>query len=174
MRTWIESFVIAHNLCPFAKRVMITNDVRFVVTEAVTEENLLLALQAELEFLMNDKSVETGFLIHPNVLQDFYAYNDFLDYANKLLVEMHLEGVFQIASFHPDYQFGGTDPSDVENYTNRSPFPMLHFLREENVEKAIDSYENIDQITARNTELMKKLGADKLQVIMQNCFKHDL
>lgn len=150
------------------------NNIRFVVTESATEENLLLSLQAELEFMMNDESVETGFLIHPNVLQDFYVYNEFLDYVDKLLVEMQLEGVFQIASFHPDYQFGGTQPSDVENYTNRSPFPMLHLLREERVEKAIDSYENVDLIPARNIELMNKLGKAKLNKILQSCIKVSL
>ncbi len=171
MRTWIESFVVKHNICPFAKRVLKNNDVRFVVTEATTEESLLLALQAELEFLMNNESVETGFLIHPKVLQDFYVYNEFLTYIDKLLVEMNLVGIFQIASFHPEYQFAGSEPCDVENYTNRSPFPMLHLLREEKLEDAIDNYENVEQIPSRNIELMKNMGIDKLQIIMQKCLK---
>ncbi len=162
---WVESFVVELNLCPFAKRELINNRVRFSVTEAITEEQLLETLQIELELLNNNTLIETTLLIHPRVLQDFYDYNQFLNFADSLLLEMELVGVYQIASFHPDYQFSDTNPEDVGNYTNRSPFPMLHILREESLEKAIDNYPDVDQIPSRNIELINSLGADKLEGI---------
>lgn len=170
VRQWVESVVVDLNLCPFAKRELVKNRVRFVVTEATTEEQLLMALEAELELLNSDPSVETTLLIHPKVLQDFYDYNQFLSYADGLLVQMKLEGVYQIASFHPNYQFGGTDADDVENYTNRSPYPVLHLIREESLERAIDDFPDADQIPARNIELMNSLGIDHLQALLQACF----
>ena len=166
VRLWVESFVVELNLCPFAKRELANNRVRFAVIKAVTEEQLLMALQTELELLNDDSFIETTLLIHPHVLQDFYDYNEFLSVANSLLVEMKLEGVYQIASFHPDYQFAGTIPDDVENYTNRSPYPMLHLLREDNLEKAIANYPDADQIPTRNIELMNSLGPNKVRKIL--------
>ena len=158
------------NLCPFAKRELVKNRVRFAVTQATTEEQLLTALQTELELLSRETSIETTLLIHPNVLHDFYDYNQFLSYAEELLVEMKLEGVYQIASFHPDYRFAGTEPADAENYTNRSPYPLLHLIREESLERAIAAYPDVDTIPLRNTELMNTLGEDKLQQLLQACF----
>lgn len=99
------------NLCPLAKRELVKDQVRFVTTEATTEEQLLQVLQTELELLNTEPSVETTLLIHPDVLQGFYDFNNFLDFADSLLVEMELQGIYQIASFHPDYQFGGTEPA---------------------------------------------------------------
>ena len=162
--------MIGLNLCPFAKRELLQNRVRFSVTEATTEEQLLVDLQAELELLNSDEAVETTLLIHPEVLQNFYDYNQFLNYADNLLVQMELEGVYQIASFHPDYQFSGTGPDDVENYTNRSPYPMLHLIREESLEQAIANYPDPDQIPVRNVELLKSMGREKMQVLLQACF----
>ena len=167
VQNWVESFVVDLNLCPFAKGVLADNRVRFTVTGAVTEEQLLTALQVELELLNNDPSIETTLLIHPGVLQDFYDYNQFLDSADRLLLQMKLEGVYQVASFHPDYQFGGTDPDDVENYTNRSPYPVLHLIREESLERALAEFPDADQIPARNIALMKSLGQDRLAVLTQ-------
>ena len=167
VQSWVELFVVDMNLCPFAKRVLTDNRVRFTVTDAVTEEQLLTALQAELELLNNDPSIETTLLIHPGVLQDFYDYNQFLDSADRLLLQMKLEGVYQVASFHPDYQFGGTDPDDVENYTNRSPYPVLHLIREESLERVLAEFPDADQIPARNIALMKSLGQDRLAVLTQ-------
>ena len=162
--------VVGLNLCPFAKRELVNNRVRFTVTEAETEEHLLMDLQDELEFLNSDEAIETTLLIHPNVLQDFYDYNQFQNVVDSLLEQMELNGVYQIASFHPDYQFGGTDPDDVENYTNRSPYPMLHLIREESLERVIASYPDPDQIPERNIELLKSLGRDKVQALLQACF----
>ena len=170
VRKWVEDVVVGLNLCPFAKRELVRNRVRFTVTEADTEEQLLMDIQDELELLNSDESVETTLLIHPNVLQDFYDYNQFQNYIDSLLEQLDLNGVYQIASFHPDYQFGGTDPDDVENYTNRSPYPMLHLIREESLEQAVASYPDPDQIPERNIELLKSLGREKMQALLQACF----
>jgi uncharacterized protein len=172
VRHWVENLVVGLNLCPFAKRELVKNRVRFSVTDAETEEQLLVDLQDELELLINDEAVETTLLIHPKVLQDFYDYNQFLSRTDSLLAQMGLVGVYQIASFHPDYQFGGTEPDDVENYTNRSPYPMLHLIREESLEWAIVNYPDSDQIPERNVALLKSLGRDKMQDLLQACF-HD-
>jgi len=170
VRQWVDSCVVGLNLCPFAKRELVNNRVRFSQAEATTGEQLLVALEAELELLNDDPSIETTLLIHAKVLQDFSDYNQFLNLADGLLVEMKLDGVYQVASFHPDYQFGGTDPSDAENYTNRSPYPLLHLIREESLERAIAGYPDVEQIPERNIELMNSLGSNKLAEIMQSCF----
>ena len=169
VQRWVESFVVDMNLCPYAKRELIKNRVRFALTAVETEEELLIVLQAELELLHGDSAIETTLLIHAKVLQVFDDYNQFLNHADKLLQQMGFEGVYQIASFHPHYQFGGTDPDDAENYTNRSPYPMLHIIREDSIARAIADSPNAEQIPVRNIELMNQLGQDKLQALMQAC-----
>lgn len=171
VRHWVETLVVEMNLCPFAKRELVKNRVRFTTTTATTEEQLLMALQTELETLNADPSVETTLLIHPEVLQDFYTYNRFLGDTDTLLVEMGLEGVYQIASFHPNYQFEGTKTDDAENYTNRSPYPMLHLIREESLERVIADYPDVDQIPLRNIALMNELGQGKLQALLSSCLQ---
>jgi hypothetical protein len=170
VRQWVESLVVELNLCPFAKRELAKDRVRFVVTAATTEEQLLKALQRELELLNESPAIETTLLIHAKVLQDFYDYNEFLGSADGLLVQMGLEGIYQVASFHPDYQFGGTNPDDVENYTNRSPYPLLHLLREASLERVIAESPDVDKISARNIALMNSLGREKLQALLKDCF----
>ncbi len=170
VKHWLETFVVEQNLCPFAKRELAEGRVRFAVTPAFTEEQLLLALHDELELLNTDTSVETTLLIHPGVLQRFSDYNQFLSAAEGFLVQSELEGTYQIASFHPDYQFAGTDPDDAENYSNRAPYPLLHILREESVDRAVRAYPDIEQIPARNIELLNRLGKSKLQALWQACF----
>ncbi len=173
VRQWVESMVVGLNLCPFAKRELVKNRIRFSVTEASTEEQLLQVLESELELINQDRSVETTLLIHPVVLQDFYDFKLFLAYIDNLLVRMNLKGVFQVASFHPDYQFFGTASEDAENYTNRSPYPVLHLIREESLERVIADYPDVDQIPARNIALMNRLGQNKLQTIMWACLNID-
>ncbi len=171
VRQWVKTFVLEMNLCPFAKYEMLNNRVRFATTNAITEEQLLVSLQDELELLNSDPSVETTLLIHSQVLQDFYAYNQFLSDADRLLVEMGLDGIYQIASFHPDYQFGGTNPDDAENFTNRSPYPLLHLIREASLERAIAAYPDVDQVPVRNVALMNSLGHNQLQALFESLFK---
>lgn len=170
VRQWVESLIVGMNLCPFAKRELVKNRVRFAVTNAATDDELMTAVQAELELLDRDASIETTLLIHPKVLQDFDDYNQFLNFADRFLAQLRFGGVYQIASFHPDYQFNGTNPDDAENYTNRSPYPMLHLIREESLERAIADYPDVDKIPTRNIALMNSLGQDKLQELIQTCF----
>ena len=170
VRKWVSCFVVDLDLCPFAGRELSSNRVRFVATGATTEEGLLRALRGELELLEGDAAIETTLLIHSEVLRDFYDYNQFLDLADDLLKQMDLEGVYQIASFHPGYQFSGTQPGDAENCTNRSPYPLLHLLREASVERAISSYPDIDQVPVRNTERMNALGSQLLRRLWSASF----
>ena len=165
-RLWVERLVVGLNLCPFAKRELAKNRVRFSVSDAKTEDALLLDIQYELELLKKNDDIETTLLIHPHVLQDFYDYNQYLNVIDELLIQLELDGIFQIASFHPDYQFGGAAPDDVENYTNRSPYPMLHLIREASLEKAIESYPDPDQIPQRNIELMNQMGLEKVKHLL--------
>ncbi len=173
VQQWVETVVVDLNLCPFAKRELVKGRVRFAVCDAATEEALLSALQNELDLLENDSAIETTLLIHPQVLLDFSNYNQFLDYADQLLVAMKLDGIYQIASFHPDYQFQGAGPDDAENYSNRSPFPMLHLLREDSLEKVIAEYADVDDIPARNIALMKDMGRERLSSLLQACLNRE-
>ena len=169
-RKWVEDVVVGYNLCPFARRELVRDRVRFVVSEAETEDELLSALHSELQRLEDDPEIEMTLLVHPGVLQDFAAYNEFLDVTDGLLAYLEFEGIYQVASFHPDYRFEGTDENAAENYTNRSPYPMLHLLREASVEAVIDSYPDVDGIPQRNIELMEELGVDKMKAILDSCF----
>ena len=165
-RRWVSEVVIGLNLCPFARRELVNERIRFVATDANSEEGLLTALQEEMMHLDQHPEVETTLLVHPDVLTDFMDYNDFLDAADGLLVHLELDGEYQIASFHPDYQFGGTSAADAENYTNRSPYPMLHLLRERSLERAIAGYPGTESIPEQNVELMNRLGAGHMRNLL--------
>jgi hypothetical protein len=164
-RRWLETIVIGLDLCPFAGRELDSQRVRFAASDASDELHLLQVLESELQLLFGDDSIGTTLLILPQVLTDFDDFNQFLNLADGLLVQMNLEGVFQIASFHPDYQFAGTAPDDAENYTNRSPYPTLHILREASLTQAIASYPDVEQIPARNIEKMNALGLEQLKIL---------
>lgn len=166
VENWVESFVAGLNLCPFARRELVANRVRYRVVDSSTEEQLLLQLDTELLYLESHPDIETTLLIHPLVLQDFYKFNQFLNQVDQLLAERELEGIYQVASFHPDYQFAGTQMGDVENYTNRSPFPLLHLLREESLSRAIDSHPDPDAIPDRNIALLKRLGLERIRSML--------
>ena len=169
VKKWVEDMVVGLNLCPFAKRELLAGRVRFFVSEAESEEQLLMDLHSELNMLNAEDGIETTLLIHPAVLQNFSEYNQFLDYAEGLLVELELEGVYQIASFHPDYQFAETEPDDVENYTNRAPYPVLHLIREQSLERAVANYPNPEQIPERNVALLRDLGREKILALLKGC-----
>lgn len=157
---WLEKAIIGLNLCPFAKAVHLKKQIRYVLSKAETTEELLRDLMLELQFLVKTDAteVDTTLLIHPGVLTDFMDYNEFLESADQALVDLDLEGVIQIASFHPQYQFAGTAPDDITNYTNRSPYPTLHLLREDSLTKAIDSYPKVDEIPETNMKTLNDLG----------------
>jgi len=159
---WLEKAVIGLNLCPFAKAVHIKKQIRYVVSDASTPEALLEQLMDELQHLSDTdpEQVDTTMLIHPWVLEDFEDYNEFLDVADAALEDMQLDGELQIASFHPQYQFADTDQNDITNYTNRSPYPILHLLREESVDRAVEAFPEAGQIFEKNIETMEALGHD--------------
>jgi hypothetical protein len=161
-RHWLEKAVIGLNLCPFAKAVHVKDQIRYVVSEAETPEALLAELTAELRALVaaDPEETETTVVIHPRVLTNFLDYNDFLGVADAAIAELGLEGVLQIASFHPQYQFAGTEADAIENYTNRSPYPMLHLLREASVERAVAAFPDAAQIYEKNMETLRRLGHD--------------
>jgi uncharacterized protein len=159
-RRWLERAVIGLNLCPFAKAVVAKEQVRFVLSDATGPEALLAELGEELLRLRDTpaEQVDTTLLIHPQVLNDFLDYNDFLDDADALVEELALDGVLQVASFHPDYQFAGSAPDDVENFTNRAPYPILHLLREDSVARAVAAFPDPDAIVERNIETLRGIG----------------
>ena len=172
-RCWLENVVLKHNLCPFAHKPFSGGQIRYVVTDSARVEFLLEDLQQELAYLRSVPvaEVETTLLIHPGVLEDFYDYNDFFDLVEGLLVQEGYEGEFQVASFHPDYQFEGTRPEDAENYTNRSPYPMLHLIREDSLEQAVTHYPDVDAIPQRNIDTMNALGAPHHQAVLAGCLQ---
>lgn len=164
-KAWISDAVIGLNLCPFAKSVYIKNQIDYHVSTATNESLLLNDLILAMQKLnqTDAEDIDTTLVIHPWVLQDFLDYNDFLDQADAALNQAGFEGVLQIASFHPQYQFAGTDPDDVTNCSNRSPFPMLHLLREESLDIAITAIPEAANIFSRNIETLEQLGADGWQ-----------
>lgn len=161
-RRWIERAVIGLNLCPFAKGVYNKQQVRIVVSDATTESALLAELGEELQLLHETSPdlIDTTLIVHPHVLTSFLDYNDFLEVADGLVSQMDLEGVIQVASFHPDYQFAETEMDDVSNNTNRSPFPTLHLLREASIDRAVAAYPDPSVLFERNIEIVEDLGAD--------------
>lgn len=168
-QNWLEKAVIGLNLCPFAKAVHVKKQVRYVVSSATTPEQLLEELMNELGLLSDTpaEEIDTTLLIHPFVLTDFLDYNEFLDVADAAVEDMQLDGELQVASFHPDYQFADTDVNDISNFTNRSPYPILHLLREESIERAVEAFPEAADIFDKNIETMEKLGHegwDKLGV----------
>ena len=162
VRRWLERAVIGLNLCPFAKAVYAKQQVRIVVSDASTERALLEQLGEEMALLRDTpaEEIDTTLLAHPQVLQDFLDYNDFLDDADALVEAMDLDGVLQVASFHPHYQFAGTEPGDADNLTNRAPHPILHLLREDSVDRAVAAYPEPDAIVERNLATVRGLGVD--------------
>lgn len=159
-RRWLERAVIGLNLCPFAKAVYVKEQVRFVLSDATTPEALLEQLAEELLHLRDTdpEQIDTTLIVHPDVLTDFLDYNDFLDNADAAVEALDLQGEIQVASFHPDYQFAGTAPGDIGNYSNRSPYPTLHLLRESSIDRAVEVYPDPDVIIERNLQTLDKLG----------------
>jgi hypothetical protein len=158
---WLEQAVIGLNLCPFARAVHVKRQIRWVESPARDAQALREDLVRELQFLAAaaPEAVDTTLLIHPHALNDFLDYNDFLDVADSAIEEQGLGGVLQVASFHPDYRFEGTDPDDVDNLSNRSPYPMLHLLREDSIARAVAAAPDAETIYGRNIETLRRLGA---------------
>jgi hypothetical protein len=161
-RAWLEKAVIGLDLCPFAKAVHVGNQIRYAVSDAQSPEALLADLARELQSLAvaDPAEVETTLLIHPRALVEFLDFNDFLDIADAAVEELGLTGTIQVASFHPHYRFADTEPDAIENYSNRSPYPMLHLLREASVERAVAASPDTARIPDRNIETLRRIGHD--------------
>ncbi|OZI48596.1 DUF1415 domain-containing protein [Bordetella genomosp. 4] len=159
-RVWVERAVIGLNLCPFAKAVQVKNQVRYAVSDATDAEGVLTDLESELLLLSetDPDQTDTTLLIVPDALNDFYEFNDFEDYSDRLLKRMRLVGELQVATFHPDFQFADTEPDDVENCTNRSPYPILHILREDSIDRAVEAFEDAAEIYEKNIATLRRLG----------------
>lgn len=159
-QAWLEKAVIGLNLCPFAKAAYVHQRVRFVVSQAQTTADLLEDFSSELQALHTaDPDVcETTLLIHPHVLTDFIEYSLFLRTAEARISKLGFEAEFQLASFHPQYQFADAGPDDIENYTNRSPYPTLHLLRESSIERAVAAFPDAADIYEKNMETLRRLG----------------
>jgi uncharacterized protein len=169
-RHWLEQAVIGLNLCPFARAVHVKEQIRWVESEARDARALLDDLVRELQFLAaaDPATVDTTLLIHPYVLNEFLDYNDFLDVTDAALEELGVAGILQVASFHPNYRFEGTAADDAGNFSNRSPYPMLHLLRENSIARAVAAYPDAAAIYERNVETLRRLGADGWESLMSS------
>ena len=161
-RHWLEAAVIGLNLCPFAKAVHVKRQIRWAVTAASDADTLRAELRRELALLAeaDPQAMDTTLLIHPRALTDFIDYRFFLDEANRALRKLGYEGMLQLASFHPDYEFADAAPDDLANHTNRSPHPMLHLLREASIDRAAAAYPDAEAIYGRNVETLRALGRE--------------
>ncbi|MEP2792552.1 MAG: DUF1415 domain-containing protein, partial [Kangiellaceae bacterium] len=166
-KRWLEHSVIEYNFCPFAKKEYVNNSIHYEVIDESNREEQLLSLSEEFKRLDNNPALSTSLLLYPKGLESFFDYLDFVELANELLYELGYEGIYQIASFHPDYCFADTKQSDPENYTNRSPVPIVHLLREDMLEKALDLYPNSEQIPERNILKAQELGSDFFEKLLQ-------
>jgi uncharacterized protein len=169
-RRWLERAVIGLNLCPFAKAVHAKQQIRWVVSRASTEAALLAELVHELQSLAaaDAQAVDTTLLIHPDVLQDFHAYNQFLGRADRAIVKQRLQGVLQVASFHPHYQFHDCEPDDVANCSNRSPYPLLHLLRESSIDRAVGAFPEPESIYDANIRTLRELGREGWDALLRD------
>lgn len=173
-RAWVDRVVIGLNLCPFARAVQVKNRVRYAVSHASVAQGLLMDLCDELQLLAaaDPELTDTTVLVHPRVLADFDDYNDFLGIAEAAVAELGLEGELQIASFHPDYRFDGTDADDIGNATNRSPWPTLQLLREASLDKAVAAFPDPEAIYENNIRTLESLGNERWAELMAAC-RHD-
>jgi len=170
-KRWLSSIVIAQNLCPFAKREFDSGRIHYQVIETSDTQSQLEQLIEACAELDKDAARETSLLILPNGLSDYGHYLDVLALATDLLKAQGYDGIYQLASFHPRYQFAGTPPDDASHYTNRSPYPMLHILREASVEEALKHYSNPEDITARNVKLMQEMGVEAMRDLLSQCYE---
>lgn len=161
-RIWLERAVIGLNLCPFAKAVHVKKQVRYVVSKASDSDTLLADLERELQYLAKvpPDEADTTLLIHPYVLGKFDDFTDFLDLVDVTVCLQGLSGILQVANFHPDYCFSDAEPDDMGNYTNRSPYPTLHLIREESLDRAVRAFPEAATIYERNIETMERIGLE--------------
>ncbi len=162
-KNWVNDIVIGINLCPFASRPFQDNSIEYTVDTGDSLTRHLQQLAESFARLDNNEGIETSLLIYPDAYENFDNYLELLDFANHLLDDLNYTGIYQIASFHPDYRFAGSEDNDASNFSNRSPYPMLHLIRESSLEKAIANYPNSEQIPENNIKKLRKTGYKKMQ-----------
>jgi len=172
-KKWVNSVIIGHNYCPFAKREVDKGTVRYRIIHETEFNSLLKDVIQECVWLDQNSETETTLIIFPSNLNDFNLFLDCLVLAEDLLVSQGYEGVYQIASFHPDYCFQGAEINDPANFTNRSPYPMFHLIREASVEQAIANHPDADSIPERNVEHAREQGIDKMKALLKQCMDTD-
>ncbi|MFM2048303.1 MAG: hypothetical protein RI955_851 [Bacteroidota bacterium] len=168
-KAWVKEVVIGLNFCPFALKEFNRNSIRYVVVDETTEKSCLDKLLEECKLLDEDESIETTLIIFSNAFKNFNSFLDIIDNAENELLKNDYEGIYQIANFHPDYLFAGSDEKDAANYTNRSIYPMLHLLREASLDKVLSEYTDPDKIPDRNIELARKKGLQFMHQLRQSC-----
>ncbi|HSB93908.1 MAG TPA: DUF1415 domain-containing protein [Flavitalea sp.] len=169
-KRWLETVVIGLNFCPFAGREFTKDSIRYSVLHSSDRKQILTTLALEFQRLDDHAEIETTLIILPNQLPDFHKYLDVVDLCQELLEEEDYEGTYQIASFHPSYLFTGSIESDPSNYTNRSPYPMIHILREASISKALEFFPDAEGIPQRNIDLANKKGLEVMRLLWQKCF----
>ena len=170
-QAWVQSVVVGLNFCPFAAKEVANKTIRYQTSGAQDLQSALELLAAECEGLDQDSEIETTLLIFTKGFVEFYPFLDLLDLANQLIDDRGYEGIYQLASFHPDYCFADVQSDDPSNFTNRSPFPMLHILREESLERVLEKTANPEKIPEKNIRLARELGTEKLQQLLEHCIK---
>ena len=166
---WIKTVVIGCNFCPFAAKALAKKTVRYIIIEKTDIKSALTALAEEFEFLNSNLNIETTFIIFSDGFTDFLQYLDLVDKGERLLTKENYEGVYQLASFHPNYLFSGNNENDAENYTNRSPYPMLHLLREDSITKALENFDDPDSIPEKNIDFAKTKGIEYMKMLAASC-----
>ena len=168
---WLKTTIIGLNFCPFANQEFKQNTIRYTVFNGLDVESNLHALADEIHYLDENAGTETSLLIFSNSVDNFDDFLELIDYSNDLIDDLGYRSTYQLAHFHPDYCFDGVEPDDASNYTNRSPWPTLHLIREDSLQRAIENYPDTAAIPDNNIKLAHELGADKLQSLLNNCKK---
>jgi len=170
---WLDRVIIKHNICPFAKKERDKGSIRFAINQSNDLSTALEELVLECEKLDDNPEIETTLFVLSKIALDFNEYLDLLEISNQLIIEQGYEGVYQLASFHPDYCFSGSDDTDPANYTNRSPSPTLHIIREESLERALQNYPEPELIPERNVVYCQSLGLEKMQKMLADCLEQN-
>ncbi len=170
-KNWLRDVVIGCNFCPFAGREFKRETIHYTVVQNSDREKILQTLALQLERLNDYPAIETTLIIIPENFEDFYSYLDLVSLSEMLIEREGYEGIYQVASFHPNYLFAGSSENDASNYTNRSPYPMLHLLREESISKALESYSHPEAIPERNIEFANRKGLQYMQALRQACLR---
>lgn len=165
---WLQEFIVGYNLCPFAKKPLLNNQIRLAICSDKKRRAITSEILNELRYLDTHQDTETTLVIFPDALKDFFHYLEILESCNELLCNEGYEGTYQLASFHPDYYFEGEEPDDASHYTNRSPYPIIHIIREDSLERVLEQYKDPEQIPQNNIKKMRELGSAFLRKKLQN------